>query len=223
MSDAGRTFSAPLDSNYCPSACVLTAPLSHLLLCDSILKYVTAKHTKVVAKRGFKILQLADQVVFKQVSVTGFDYIFIMAGINDISGLVESGAIATHTVFDVMARFHVLNNVIRARNTHATLLFASILPRADRFQLYFPYLVGLNFALEKWCAQSGGRRVFIPLHRCCLRGGLPRRELYAHDMLHLNGAGVDLLSRAVQQALSPAQVRDYINSSRVQRLASLPY
>ncbi len=71
-----------------------------------------------------------------------------MVGTNDISELITNGDIKLLTVHDLMARYHTLNKVIRKRTRHAIISFSSILPRADKFYIYFPLIFELNFALE---------------------------------------------------------------------------
>ncbi len=71
-------------------------------------------------------------------------------------------------------------------------MFSSTLPRADNFDFYFPLITDINFALEKWCAQSGSRRVLVPSHSQFLRGGRPNSECFARaDGLHPNNVGTD--------------------------------
>ncbi len=122
------------------------------MLSDSIPKYISAKYTEVTFHKGYKILQLADKTRFdNEVDIQGCDFILIMVDTNDISELITKSDFTFLTVHDIMARYHALNKVICKRNRHAIILFSSILPRADNFDLYFPLIFGLNFALEKWC------------------------------------------------------------------------
>ena len=75
--------------------------------------------------------------------------------------------------------------------------FPLILPRLNQFRKFNPYILGLNFALKKWYAKSGGSCAFIPSYRSFLTGGGSREELFAKDGLHLNGAGVVMCWRHV--------------------------
>ena len=196
----------------------------YLAFTDSIMKYITAKYTKVQFFKGFCILQIADIIRFGKIDISGFFAILFHVGINDIANLLKQDKLKYHTVHDIMYRYHAINAAVRRRNSHAILIFSAILPQAASFDLYFPLVYGLNFALEKWCAQSSGRRVFIPTHKMFLRGGRPREELYAaSDMVHPNGAGCDVLESFVQQALSPSTIRERVCSKRVAKLAALSY
>ncbi len=55
-----------------------------LLLSDSIPKYVKLNNGRVYFHKGATVLQLADKVVFRQVSVVGYGYILVHVGINDV-------------------------------------------------------------------------------------------------------------------------------------------
>ncbi len=72
-------------------------------------------------------------------------------------------------------------------------------------KLSSPCLFGLNFALEKWCAMSQGRRIFIATHKVFLSAGQPKWERFSRsDNIHPNGPGTDiLLQELLQQAMSP--------------------
>jgi len=145
------------------------------VLTDSVPKNVKVKNGMVNVHRGDKILQLADRVVFGQVSVKGYGYLLVHAGINDLSEWLAKDLLKVYTVHDLLYRYKALHKVLRRRNKHAIIMFSAILPRADSFDLYFPLIRGANFALEKWCAKSGGRRVFVPSHVQFLRGGEAKR------------------------------------------------
>lgn len=191
------------------------------MLTDSMAKYVQIKGAKVCAFRGDTIGRLADRIRFRSVDVTGYSRIFIHVGSNDISNLVSSGQIRQVNAVDVLRRFKSLRTIIRRRNSRASLLFSSILPRVKQFDLYKPYISGLNFALEKWCASSKGASVYIPSFQPFLVYGRPKTELYACDGLHLSGSGVELLEGCIQQALSTGYLLKRVSTRRVAKLASV--
>ena len=95
------------------------------------------------------------------------------------------------------------------------------LPRVRHYLRYKPFVVGLNFALEKMCAKSKGSCIFVPSYRSFLKGGEPREELFARDGLHLNGAGIDRLEACFQQALSSDSMLARVSSARTGKLALL--
>ena len=189
----------------------------HVVLSDSIPKYVQAKFTKVSFHKGDKIQNLMDKVRFDpRIDIKGCDFILIMVGTNDISHLVSTGLIKLVTVQHIMHQYQALHQVIHHRNRHATLIFLAILPRAYNFDLFFPLVFGLNLALEKWCAKSAGRQVFIHTHKLFLRGSTPKLEQYSRsDGIHPNGAGTDILEAFIQQALSPQFLLENLNSKSV--------
>ncbi len=84
----------------------------------------------------------------------GHGKILIQVGINDLYELVESDDIHKTTVHDIMRHYETLREVIRCRNAGAILLFSSILPLCEKCEMYYPYVYGINFALDKWCSKS---------------------------------------------------------------------
>ena len=123
--------------------------------------------------------------------------ILVHVGTNDVDDLLRSRRARSVTPQQALRKYKVLRYVIWRRNSRALILFSSILPRLKQFRKFKPYVLGLNFTLEKWCVKSGGSCVFIPLYRSFLAGGEPWEELFAKDGLHLNGAGVLPFTRPV--------------------------
>ena len=195
-----------------------------LILGDSIPKYVHAKDAQVTACRGDTVGRVTDYIRFQQIKVSGFSRILIHLGSNDISNLLNSGDIATTSLRDMLRRFVALRNSIRRRNSGAVFLFSSIIPRLSEYERFKPYIYGINFALEKWCAKTKGNCIFIPTFRCFLECGRPMAELYSgRDGLHLNGAGTDILEACFQQALSTGYLVRRLHTKRIRKLAALPY
>ena len=92
--------------------------------------------------------------------------------------------------------------------------------------------MGLNFAIEKWCAKSGGTCIFIPsfhsflsrTHPVPAQRGEPNSALFSDsDGLHPDGAGVDVLESIFQQAFSTGYLLTRIRADRTQLLKALPY
>jgi lysophospholipase L1-like esterase len=196
-----------------------------LILSDSVPKYTKAKDTLTSFHKGNTIGQLNDLVCFNQVvQLSKYGIILIHAGTNDLAQLIKSGKIASTTVQQLLQFYIELCNSIRRRNTRAILVFSAILPRAHEFQVFFPYIFGLNFALEKWCAKSSGMCVFLNTHKQFLQLGVPKFQLFSKsDGLHPNGAGNDRLEARLQQALTADNIINAINSKRTRRLAVLPF
>ena len=133
---------------------------------------------------------VADKIRFGELNVSGYDRIFIQLGTNDIANLIDTGEISHVTVHEITQEFHYLRDVIGKRNSRALIIFSSILPRLERYELFKPYVRGVNFALEKWCEKSQGATVFNPTYTAFLDRDKPRAELYSvSNGLHLNGAG----------------------------------
>ncbi len=96
------------------------------------------------------------------------------------------------TVHNIIDRYASLHQFICRRNKHATTLVSSILSYSGSFDLHLPLIFGLNFALEKWSAQSAGRRVFIS--QALSQGDRPKMEQFCKsDELHPNGSGRNVL------------------------------
>ena len=183
-----------------------------------------AKNTDISIHRGHTVRQINDHVFFGKVKVTDFQTILIHAGTNDIAQLIQSGSIKTALPQHILQYYVSLRQSIRRRNSHAILLFSSILPRVQDFHTFFPYVFGINFALEKWCAQSKGTCIFVPSYTLFLKQGLPKAHLFSEkDGLHLNGAGMDVLESCFQQALTVPSMLEKVSSRRVKKLSLLPY
>ena len=167
--------------------------------------------------------QLTDKVRFEdKVSVKGFDIILVQAGTNDLSNIVKQNLLWCTDLQDVLDRYVALNTMIRRRNKHAVLLFSAVLPRLNDFGIYAPLAYGLNFALSKWCAKSGGRRVFVDSAKLFMLNGRPRATAFSQsDGLHLNGFGTDLLEGCYQQVMTYQYIKEQNESKRVKMLASL--
>ncbi len=106
-----------------------------LVLSDSILKYVKLNNGRVDFQKGAKVLQLADKVVFGQVSVVGYGYILVHVGINDLSEWINKNWLKFYTVQDFMIMYRELHRVLRHRNRQAIIMFS--LGRQFLFLLIF--------------------------------------------------------------------------------------
>ena len=196
---------------------------------DSIPKYVQLRGGNVMVHAGKTVSDLNNKIVFGDIPIEKFDMLLVHAGINDLNDLLdtESNKLVNKTLpMDIIRKYYALRNSIRRRNQRCILLFSSILHRGPKsFKKFFPYVYGVNFGIEKMCAKSGGTCVFVPSWQAfVVKNGLsysPKSELFASDSLHLNGAGVDVLSQVLQQAMTGQFVLEKLGSVRRRRLEAL--
>ena len=189
-----------------------------VILTDSLGKYVRVPKAVVKAFPGKTVTKLTDRIRLGQVDISRHERILVHVGTNDVDDVLRSSRTKAVTSQQVLRKYKVLREVIRRRNSRALILFSSILPRLKQFMKFKPYVLELNFALEKWCAKSGGSCVFISSHRSFLVGREPREELFAKDGLHLNGAGVDRLEACFQQTLSTEHLMVRVTAERTRKL-----
>ncbi len=176
--------------------------------------------------KSHTINKLGDEIVHNVVSINRYGKILIHVGINDLHELIDSGDIAFMTEHDIIRQYRTLREIIRHHNSRAILLFSSILPHYQDFDVFYPYIYGVNFALEKWCAKSrgGGHVFFIDSKDAFLANGKSRAELYAtKNGLHPNGDGDDRLQQMFSQAFSTVYMLDNILSKCTMNLASVSY
>ncbi len=147
-----------------------------------------------------------------------------LCGINDLIETVQKDLVKQVSIHNIMSRYASLHQVICRRNKHATILVSSVLLHANCFDLFFPLIYGLNFELEKWCAQLASRRVFVASHRLFLRGGRPKVEQFSKsDGLHPNESGTDILEAFLQQAMLPQFILQQLYSKWLHKLSLLTY
>ena len=192
------------------------------MLADSMAKYVTIQDTDIRAFRGDTIKNLNDRIRFDKINLKGYTKILIHVGSNDVSNLLKVGQ-RTVTIFDVMDRYVALRHSIRRRNSQAVLIFASVLPRVNRFHLFRPYISGLNFALEKWCAKTGGTCIYAPMYDPFLNTrGSPNAALFSDsDGLHVDGTGVDVVEGCFGQAFSTGHLLTRLRAKHTKMLRML--
>ncbi len=90
--------------------------------------------------KSHTIKKLGDEIVHNVVSINGYGKILIHVGINDLHELRDSGDIAFMTVHDIIRRYRTLREIIRHHTSRAILLFSSILPRYQHFDVFYPYI-----------------------------------------------------------------------------------
>ena len=118
-----------------------------------------------------------------------YSIILVHAGTNDLNNLITSGQLASTSIRDFIYRYIALRANIRRCNSHALILISSVLPRLDEFQIYDPLIRGINFALEKMCAKTGGACLYVPSFKWFMSYDSPIKAYFASDGIHPNGAG----------------------------------
>ncbi len=151
-----------------------------------------------------------------------YSIILVHAGTNDLNNLITSGQLASTSIRHFIYRYIALRANIRRCNSHALILISSVLPRLDEFQIYDPLIRGINFALEKMCAKTGGACLYVPSFKWFMSYDSPIKAYFASDGIHPNGAGNGALQAGFQQSLSVGTMIERAVSRRTKRLAALP-
>ena len=175
-------FTAADAANPPPKGAILFAGSS------SIVKWTTLKTDfpgKVILNRGFGGSELSDLLHYADRIVIPYapSRIVIYGGENDL----QQG----QTAAAVHANFRALCEKIHAALPKTRIAFISLKPSPSRVKI-LPAVIEANRLVAAECAQDP-RRVFIDVYPAMLGAdGLPRRELFVADMLHLNAEGYAL-------------------------------
>ena len=206
-----------------------------VILTDSLSKYVKVPRAVVKTFPGETVTKLTDSLPWRdghqadgqnQVWPGGYLPAWENTGSRRYQWCGWRVEVQESKVSDTAAGPEEIQGVERGhwrRNSRALILFSSILPRLKQFRKFKPYVLGLNFALEKWCTESWGSYVFIPSYRSFLAGGQPREELFAKDGLRFNRAGVDRLKACLQQALLTEHLMVRVTAELTRKLSELTY
>ena len=115
------------------------------------------------------VTKLTDRIRFVQVGVARQEIILIHVDTNHVADPLScSGSARAKTPQQLLRKYKVLRDVIRRWKSRALILFSSILLMLKQYSRFKPYMLGLNFTLEEWCARSGGSYLIIQ--------GLPSRR-----------------------------------------------
>ena len=138
-----------------------------------------------VLKRGFGGARLSDCIENLEQLVVKYRprLVVLYAGDNDLADGVAPG--------EVLRRFVVLAERIRERLPKARLAFVSIKPSPARQQLLLQVRVA-NRLIESYVQGREGLAYVDVFNAMLDSDGLPRRELFAPDELHLNADGYAL-------------------------------
>ena len=123
---------------------------------------------------------------------------------------------------EILVFLRILLLTIRRFNPNALVIFSSILPRIKGNRIMKPFVQGMNFAIEKWCAKSGGQCVFLPSFRWFLHEGKPVEDYFSRkDGLHLDGQGIVRLADCFVQGFSTGYLMSRLRKKRTERLARM--
>ena len=152
--------------------------------------------------------------------ITQHERILVHVGTNDVTDLLRSRRTRSVTPQQALRKYKVLREVNCRQNSQALILFSSILPRLNQFRNFKTYkLLGLNFALEKWCATQEVPTCVYPILQELPGRRRAKRRIVCQGW-HLNGAGEDRLEACFQQALSTEHQMVRMTAARMLRKLS---
>jgi lysophospholipase L1-like esterase len=152
-----------------------------------------------VVNRGFGGSQISDVVHFADRIVLSYEpkVIVFYAGDNDIAA-----GKSAQRVFEGYCRFVAL---VHARQPAAHIVFIAIKPSRARWALW-PEMAKANELIRDWCRRQE-RLHFADLGTLLLGpDGMPDRDLFLDDQLHLNPKGYAVWTKALAPVLQGAIV-----------------
>ena len=84
---------------------------------------------------GATVPRVSDKIRFSELSVFGYDRIFIQLGTNDIANLINTGGLNHVTMQEITRTFRSLRDVIRKRNSRALIILDCGKPRAELYSV----------------------------------------------------------------------------------------
>ncbi|MBX6379364.1 MAG: G-D-S-L family lipolytic protein [Thermoflavifilum aggregans] len=151
-----------------------------------------------VINRGFggstipDVMRYADDIIFpyhpKQ--------IVIYCGDNDAA---SSSSITADSIYN---RFVQLYDLIRKKLPESQISFVSIKPSPSRQQL-MPLMDAANRKIQQFLSKQPHADFIDVYHLMLDKKGMPRRDLFLPDMLHMNRKGYLIWIKAIQPHLIP--------------------
>ena len=149
-----------------------------------------------IINRGFggssfpDVIRYTDDIIFpyqpKQV--------VIYCGDNDLA------ASDTVTASMVIARFKTLFNMIRSRMPHVAIAYVSIKPSPSRWKLANK-MEEANKGIKDFLKAIKGTRFIDVYHKMLEDDGLPMKDIFLEDNLHMNAKGYAIWQKAIQPYL----------------------
>ncbi len=178
---------------------------------------------------GCTVISLIDKIHSGNLNLQGYKAILVHMGTNDIDPRTWAGNMTWNTKVDqVIQSYNTLISEIRRQNSHALLLFSSILPRPKDWDTSKEVVITTNNRLKALC--KARKCWYVPSYSpFILKGasidvahkGNPIRHYFAHrdGGLHLTLPGSAVLSRVIIQALSDVE----LNKAAVARNVSVKF
>lgn len=176
-----------------PKKAVLFIGSSSFTMWKDVQEYFP-KHT--IINRGFGGSTLPDLIRYVNDIVFPYDprQVVVYCGENDLAASDTVGA-AT-----VAQRFITLFTMIRDRYPKIPVVYVSMKPSPSREHL-MPKMAEGNRIIQEFLKKKR-RTTFIDVYRLMLNAdGKPRKELFIHDMLHMNKNGYAIWQKALEPHL----------------------
>ncbi len=145
-----------------------------------------------IINRGFGGSSLPDLI--RYVNDIVFPYtpkqVVVYCGENDLAG---SDSISSETVTE---RFITLFGLIRAKYPKISIVFISMKPSPSREKIRFKIDAG-NYLIEEFLKKQKNTAFIDVYHLMLDKNGLPRKELFIDDMLHMNKTGYEIWQKAI--------------------------
>lgn len=184
-----QRFKQADSAHFPPKKAILFIGSSSFTFWKDVQEYFP-QHT--IINRGFGGSALPDLIRYVNDIVFPYDprQVVIYCGEND---LAASDTVSAATVAQ---RFITLFTMIRNRYPKIPVLYVSMKPSPSREHL-IPKMTEGNRRIQEFLKRKK-RTVFIDVYHLMLdAGGKPRKELFIHDMLHMNKSGYAIWQKAL--------------------------
>ena len=176
-----------------------------LLFGDSIIKYVTKlNNTQVLAYRGIRLEELAVRVLQDKIPhLDGKQLVVTHVGTNNVQ---------RDTPDEMVNKTRFLVDMIRQKNTEATIVISLIIPRpidylerADLVKEYNHKIISLSTQLGVF---------YIPTYRKFMSAKNPIDDLYAIDKIHPKDTGTLVLQQYFKDSLGDYRIKAKVHKTK---------